>query len=203
MARYDGAPALGMDSPYGYQPAVIEAVDRCLRESPLANPRIRKAPLARDLGGIDLEYVVNQTIPLQVRCRFNRPIDAPTVDIAFRQAEPRMIDAGTYAPLLLYVWLVGQRSYWTIRYGRLVDIYRMNAAIDPRLKDRPFHLRTNMRVVRIAELQDAGAELYVCGESGRPWVPAGPAGDDDLRLILDKCQTRPLPLADETDDDPG
>ena len=110
------------DAIYNYPPWVYPEIEKNLRIAMPGGLRITRATRAQDVRGVDLIYQA-ASAAIQVRCRFDRPIDAPWIDITFRTTEPRMMAARTYAPLALFLWCDSKLQ--VVMIGFLVDIYRM------------------------------------------------------------------------------
>lgn len=121
-----------------FKEAMADHLGLCGRLSVLTRPTrsmtraTASASLADDLGGIDAVYRVNHRCELQIRVRHDRPPYADDEDVAFRTTEPAMIDAGTYAALAFFLWMVN--GY--VEAGKLIDVYRMAERIDPPLRAR-------------------------------------------------------------------
>lgn len=134
-------------SRYTYTPEVRRQIEAMLKQAlSIVAVRIKLADLTEDYGGVDVHYLLND-VPCQVRARFDRPPNAHTVDITFRNTEPAMIVDGTYAPLMLYAW------FWRgdAKHGHLIDPYAVQ----------------NHRRINSYDLND-------CGERGRFYaVPMG------------------------------
>jgi len=143
---------------------------------------------AEDVGGVDVVAVINHYAKLAIRARFDRPDWAPDIDVTFRETEPAMIDAATYAPLALFVWFHGFR----VQAARLIDVYHMAARIAPALRARPIHRFGDCAfvTVRIGELHDARALLR--SSDGRAWITD--AYDGDARLTRIVCPGRQAAL---------
>lgn len=175
----------GMVGRYEYSDAVRDEVEHMVRLAIPAPVRLTAATRPEDFGGVDLHYALTANCDLQIRCRFDRPPTAPDDDVTFRTTEPAMIEAGTYAPLMLFVWFRNGRAV----AGKLVDVYGMAVRLDPPLADRdpmpdPRGENAGFVVVTIAELVDAKALLRQ-GDA-RSWAPAVLGGDVRTRRILDR-----------------
>jgi hypothetical protein len=170
---------------YEYADWVVREVERAIRDAiPLPRISLKKASLEDDFGGVDFRYTVNQSCDVQVRCRFNRPAYAADTDVTFRHTEPAMIEARTYAPLMMFLWLRDQRAV----AGRLVDVYRMAANIAPSLAQRQWiqnrrGTRTYFTTVDMAELHASKALLRI-GDDDH-WVAARLNGNTDTLRILE------------------
>jgi len=172
---------------YAYDDSVRREVERMARLAMPHGTRLETADLKSDFGGIDATMLCNYHCPLQIRVRLNRPIWAADTDITFRTTEPRMMGAGTYAPLALFIWM---REGWA-EAGKLIDVYRMYEHIVP-----PLLLRervsngdgTGFICVRIGELHDAGALLRQGGRDD--WAPAHLGGDVATNRILEQDWTK-------------
>src|SRR5262245_29475088 len=142
---------------FQYEPWVYREIERCMRLG-MVRPGIplKLATKQEDVGGIDATYIVNHHVPLQIRARFDRPEYAADSDVTFRTTEPRMIAAGTYAKMALFVWFRGNH----IVAAKLIDVYAMAEHIDPPLAKRPMTPNgdgTGFHSVTIAELLQASA----------------------------------------------
>jgi hypothetical protein len=177
---------------YGYDERVEAEVERMARDAiPLPRVLLRKASLEEDFGGleedfggVDVHYTVNARCPLQVRVRFDRPANAADIDVTLRETEPRMIEAGTYAPLWLTVWLVKGFAV----AGRLVDVYRLAERADPPLLEREAVANRDgghgFIPIPMAELHSYGALLRV-GDREH-WVAHPLGGNDRTRRIVEQ-----------------
>jgi hypothetical protein len=169
---------------YGYNDHTWAEIHRMARLALPHGSTLKRATLREDFGGVDAHYMVNQCCPMQVRARFNRPIGAADIDVSWRETEPAMIAANTYAPLALFVWFMDDYA----EAGKLIDVYRMAAEADPPLDRRPVR-RTrngNFLTVTIAELHDIGALLMLGGRDR--WAPARLGGERDTTRILAKAR---------------
>lgn len=128
---------------------------------------LKRASIEEDYGGVDASLVINQTLRVQVRCRFNRWVLAPQTDVTFRfPSEPHMIEAGTYAPVALFAWFRGRY----IVAAHVVDVYHMAEHILPPLVGRvPYYNEDGSRfvAVRIAELYET--QSWLRHWDGRVW----------------------------------
>jgi hypothetical protein len=168
---------------YAYDEQIQREVERMARLAMPHGTRLEFADLKSDFGGIDATMLCNYHCPLQIRTRMNRPIWAADADVTFRTTEPRMMVAGTYAPLALFIWM---RDGWA-EAGKLVDVYRMFEQIDPPLGERekiPNGDGTFFHVVTIGELHDAQALLRQGGRD--QWAAAHLGGDVMTQRILDR-----------------
>lgn len=169
---------------YRYEDPDWREIERITRLALLPHrTRLEAADLKSDFGGIDATMLCNYHCPLQIRVRKNRPIQAADIDITFRSTEPRMMAAGTYAPLALFIWM---RDGWA-EAGKLIDVYRMYEQISPPLAQReriPNGDGTGFICVRIGELHDAGALLRQGGRD--TWAAAHLGGDVATQRILER-----------------
>jgi hypothetical protein len=169
---------------YTYDARTWDEVERMCRDALPGGSVLKPATLAEDFGGIDATYSVNHRCALQIRTRHNRPAWASDSDITFRDTEPAMIAAGTYAPLLLFCWLRGGFGV----AGKLIDIYRMAERVDPplhaRLVRRNFNGNHGFLTVTIAELHTAGALLRQGDRDS--WATATLGGQQRLERILNR-----------------
>jgi len=113
--------------------------------------------VATDKQGQDYHYQVNHCCPLAVRCRFDRPVDAPDVDVTFRHTEPAMILRGTYAPLALFLWF----QSGVCVAGRLVDVYAMPSLLEREITWNVPPDKTGFVTVTFDELRAERALLRV------------------------------------------
>jgi hypothetical protein len=166
---------------YVYEPWQAEEIQRVVRSMLAVHIPLKRAPLHEDFGGVDVHYIVNHAVGLQVRSRFNRPAYAADYDITFRSTEAPMMAKATYAPLAVFFWFQNHH----IVAGRLVDVYRMRDRLTPPLLARP-HCEngdgTAFQVVTIAELQDSSALLKIY--DGNVWATATLGGDARLYRIV-------------------
>ena len=137
-----------------------------------------------DKQGQDYLYTVNRCCPLAVRCRFDRPVDAPDVDVTFRNTEPTMILRGTYAPLALFLWF----QSGVCVAGRLVDVYAMPSLLDREITWNVPPDHTGFVAVTIDELK-AERALLRSGD-GRHYVNEYLGALQSLRRILDHWSKR-------------
>jgi hypothetical protein len=149
------------------------------------------ASRADDLRGVDVYVIVNHHAAMQIRCRFDRPKFASDIDVTFRDTEPAMMTAHTYAPLALFAWFRGHR----IHAAKLIDVYRMADAVSPSIADRSrwepnVHGGPGFCKVRIGELHDVGAVLRA--SDGAAWITECFDGDDRVRAIV--CPWRQVAL---------
>lgn len=168
---------------YLYEPWQAEEIQRVVRAMLAVHITLKRAPLQEDFGGVDVHYIVNHNVGLQIRSRFNRPAYAADIDITFRVTEAPMMDAAKYAPLAAFFWFQDHH----IVAGRLVDIYRMRDRITPPLISRvPCRNGdgTAFHVVTMAELHEAGALLKIY--DGNVWATATLGGDARLYRILNQ-----------------
>jgi hypothetical protein len=168
-------------SRYGYSPATRAEIERAVRDAIPGRLRLTQASLQEDYGGVDLHYTLNGSCPLQVRCRFDRPAYAPDVDVTFRSTEPPMIEARTYAPLMLFLWF--RNGHYVA--GKLIDVYRMAERADPPLDARPKRPNsdgTRWLAVGVGELHDARALLRQGDRDG--WATACLGGAERLNRIV-------------------
>jgi hypothetical protein len=171
-------------SPYSYPPHIERQIGY-VGSLAIGLPGITfsKATMAQDFGGIDAHYILDQRCPFQVRCRWDRPCYAPDVDVTFRLTEPPMIEAGTYAPLMLFLWFRDD----VVEHGELIDVYRMYPELDPPLAARPptqnrHGTRSSWVTVTNVELFKAQALLRVGDD--HQWAPVLNGGDKRVREII-------------------
>jgi len=166
---------------YGYETWQQEEITRVIRGLFQPGVSLKPATLAEDFGGTDCHYIVNNSCPLQLRARFNRPAFAADSDVTFRVTEPAMMLAGTYAPLALFVWFHAHH----IVAGRLIDIYRL-FNLQPWIEDRPLIPNKDgsrpFYQVTIGELHNIGALLRIY--DGNVWATATLGGEARLNTIL-------------------
>ena len=147
------------------------------------NDHITRAAIAEDVRGIDYHYVVNDSCPVAVRVRYDRPVGSADVDITFRSTEPAMMRANTYAPLALFLWLVKGEFV----KGRLVDVYRLFERADPPLTKRPLCGNgdgTRFLAVTIDELRHKDMEANLRTGTLQAWIAECLGGDQRTRRIL-------------------
>ena len=147
---------------------------------------------ATDWQGQDYLYMVNRTCPLQLRCRDNRPVAAPDIDVTFRHTEPAMMAAGTYAPLALFLWF----QSGVCVAGRLIDPYKLpSLAAYPITWNKPEWpgdtRRRGFVSVPMAELQACRALLR--RGDGRNYQNEFLGALEATRRILDRWSQRPPP----------
>jgi hypothetical protein len=167
---------------YSYDDHTWHEVERMARLALPHGSVLQRAPLAEDFGGIDAHYIVNHSCGLQIRVRHDRPAKAADIDISWRVTEPAMMEAGTYAPLALFLWF--RESY--AEAGKLIDVYRMAGAVEPPLGVRDVHdygSRGRFLTVGIGELHECGALLMLGGRDR--WAPARLGGERDTVRILE------------------
>jgi hypothetical protein len=185
QAQIFGLEPVPEDDRFGYDDHTWREIERMARLALPHGSILKKAPLPEDLGGIDAHYVVNHRCPLQLRTRFDQPHYSPDKDVTWRVTEPKMIDAGTYAPLALFLWFKDGYA----EAGKLIDVYRMAANIDPPLGERPINgSRRNglFHTVDVPELHATGALLMLGGRDR--WAPARLGGERDTVRILEKWE---------------
>jgi hypothetical protein len=168
-------------SKYDYDPRVWAEVEHMVRKSMPPNSRLDRADLPEDVAGVDATYVVDNRVPIALRVRYDRPAYASDIDITFRSTEPAKMAAGTYAPLMLYVWLVGGFA----KAGKLVDVYRLYHNADPPLEGRdlcPNGDRTFWFPVAIEELHHTRSLLRQGDRDD--WAAAVLGGNERLKHII-------------------
>jgi hypothetical protein len=166
---------------YLYPEPIKAEIRRCLRGLIPPDLPLKEASLAEDLTGTDVHWVVNQTMPLAVRARFNRPAYASDSDVTFRATEPAMIAAGTYAPLAVFMWFIEGK----VVAAKAIDVYRMHEKLVPPLQDRFMYSNgdgTAFCAITIAELHTARALLRQY--DGQVWATAILGGEQQLNRIL-------------------
>ena len=166
---------------YMYETWQAEEIQRVVRAMLAVHIPLKRAALHEDYGGVDVHYVINHQVGLQVRSRRNRPAYAADIDITFRTTEAPMMAKGTYAPLAVFFWFQDHH----IVAGRLVDVYRMHDRLTPSLIGRPVCENgdgTGFQVVTMAELQGASALLKIY--DGNVWAVATLGGDARLYRIV-------------------
>lgn len=174
---------------YTYDDSVRREIERMARLAMPHGTRLEFADLKADLGGIDATMLCNYHCPLQIRSRFERPIWASDSDVTFRSTEPRMMAAGTYAPLALFLWF---QKGWA-EAGKLVDVYRMYEQIDPPLVERkrvPNGDGSSFICVTIGELHNAQALLRQGGRDD--WAAAHLGGNKATERILEQYAKAPV-----------
>ena len=122
-----------------------------------------------------------------LRVRYDRPSYAADADITFRSTEPAKITAGTYAPLMLFVWLT--RGYAVA--GKLVDVYGLDERLADSLADRPLIPNrdgTKWFPVPIEEVVAARALLRQ-GDRNE-WAPAVLGGTMRAKWLLDNWRSK-------------
>jgi hypothetical protein len=152
----------------------------CVKSLLAPGARIKRATLQDDFGGIDGTFIANSKLPIQFRCRFNRPAYAADSDITFRHTEPDMIHARTYAPISVYCWFVDN----DLKAARCVDIYRMARQLNPTFKERVWYTNgdgTRFCTVEIGELFKYGALLKLF--DGHNWATGNLSGQVRLDRI--------------------
>lgn len=157
-------------SKYQYAPEVRRQIEAMLKQAlSFVGATIRLADLTEDFGGIDIHYRIND-VDCQVRARFDRPHNAQNKDITFRATEPAMITAGTYAPLMLFVW------FWNgdAKAAHLIDPY----AIHNRLKIDSYELhdcgpRGRFYAVPMTDVYEVDAWLRTGGPDGWHTISTG------------------------------
>jgi Zn-dependent peptidase ImmA (M78 family) len=160
---------------YDYSSHEWAEIERIARLAFPSGTVLKRVTLEQDFGGVDAVYRLNHRCLLQIRVRHNRPAYAADSDIAFRTTEPAMIAARTYAPIAFFLWMVN--GY--VEAGKIVDVYRMAAGIDPPLAERePVGPDRSFHIVTIAELHACGALLMQGGRD--KWAPARLGGERDL-----------------------
>jgi hypothetical protein len=173
-----------MTKKFQYEAWVYEEIGRCIRGLFTSGISLRRATLNEDFGGVDVHYVVDHETPLALRCRFNRPAGAADSDITFRETEPRMIQAGTYAPLAVYFWFVDHH----IVAGKCIDIYQMAEKLEPAFADREvcpnFDDGPGFYSVPVSELHEARALLKLF--DGTVWATAVLGGEQRITRILER-----------------
>lgn len=182
-----------MTDRFDYSAHEWEEIDRLARLA-LDVPGIQtlaRATRREDFDGVDVHFTVNQRCDLQVRLRRDRPGGAEDEDVTFRTTELPMIQRGTYAPLVLFVWVANGRAI----AGKLVDPYALNGskAIWPLQNERARPRRSQRNpdgstswwfAVSIAECWTAKALLRMGNRSA--FVPAICHGDDFTQAIVDQ-----------------
>lgn len=166
---------------YDYPPWAEAEINRVIRNALTVGETLKRVSLEDDLGGIDAQYVIQQTCPLAVRARFNRPAWAADIDVTFRTTEPRMIRNRTYAPIAFFAWFLDQR----IVAAKIIDIYRMAETIAPSLEERLSVANddgTAFLCVEIAELHKAKALLRLY--DGNHWTTQVLGGELRLQRII-------------------
>ena len=173
---------------YQYEPWVYEEIGRCIRGLFTSGISLRRATLTEDFGGVDVHYVVDHNTPLALRCRFNRPAGSADCDITFRETEPPMIKARTYAPLAVFFWFVEHH----IVAGKCIDIYQMADKLEPPLEDRAVCPNRDsgpgFYSVPISELHQARALLKLF--DGTVWATAVLGGEQRMTRILARCRQK-------------
>lgn len=172
------------DEKYAYDEHVWAELGRMARLALPHGSILKRATLPEDFGGVDAHYIVNHCCGMQVRCRYDRPANAPDLDVTWRVTEPAMIDAGTYAPLALFLWFKNRYA----EAGKLIDVYRMAEKIEPPLGERPINgsRKTGLfHTVTVPELHEAGALLMLGGRDR--WAPARLGGERDTIRILERA----------------
>lgn len=154
---------------YAYDERTKDEIEHMVRLALPGRVILRAPTLAQDFGGIDAHYQVTSACALQIRVRNDRPAYAPDEDVTFRTSEPAMIVAGTYAPLMLFLWFWHGRA----RAGKLIDIYTLAEGIDllraARERRQANTDGTAWFPVRVSELYELGALLRQGDE--REWAP--------------------------------
>jgi hypothetical protein len=117
---------------YDYDDHTWAEVEHMLRKALPSNSRLVRSDLADDFAGVDATYIVDGKTPVALRVRYDRPAYASDSDITFRTTEPPKIAAGTYAPLVLFVWTKGGFAV----AGKLVDVYRLFHSVTEPLEER-------------------------------------------------------------------
>ena len=119
---------------YTYSDTIWKELTRVIRHGLIpSGMHLRRASLTEDFGGVDATAIINQHLRLQIRCRFNRPVFSPEIDVTFRApSEWQMMAARTYAPAALFAWFKEEEMV----AGHVVDIYRMAAEVRPALRER-------------------------------------------------------------------
>lgn len=174
-------------SKYDYDDRTWAEVEHMLRKALPSNTRLEKSALEEDVAGVDAVYVANGSTPIALRVRYDRPAYASDCDVTFRTTEPSKMAANTYAPLVLFVWLVGGFA----KAGKLVDVYRLYHNADPALEDResfPNPDGTRWFPVPIEELH-AHRALLRQGDRD-DWAAACLGGNERVKRILGQAARR-------------
>jgi hypothetical protein len=190
-----------MKGRYDYSDHELREIELMTRKAiPLPRVVLKKSTLEADFGGVDATYTVNGKCAIQLRCRFDRPAYAADIDVSFRETEPAMIRAGTYAPLLLVIWL---RDGYAVA-GKLIDVYRMAGTIDPPLERR--EVRPNRRgptgymLVDVAELHATRSLLRNGDRDG--WTASRLGGNEDTLRIVENGTIHQTSNGAPTDEPP-
>jgi hypothetical protein len=168
---------------YDYDPQTWAEIEHMARKALPSGVRLKRAALEQDFAGVDCDYVVSDRCPLALRVRFDRPIYAADSDVTFRATEPAKMAAGTYAPLILFVWV--NRGF--AKAGKLVDVYRLHLRADPPLDVRATEANgdgTSWLAVGIEELFATGALLRHGDRDG--WAASCVGGNDRTRRIIEQ-----------------
>lgn len=175
-----------------YSDVILRELSRCIRGLFTTGISLTLATRDEDVRGVDLHYKVDHALDLQVRCRFDRPAYASDSDVTFRDTEPAMIAAQTYAPVALFAWFSHER----IVAAKLIDIYRMAAKITPPLRERIAYPNRDgghgFHVVEIGELHNARALLKMF--DGSNWNTPILGGEARLNQILAASRKRREPV---------
>lgn len=170
---------------YEYEAEEYAEIARVMRGALTVSDSLKRVTLQDDFGGVDVQFVINQHVPVALRIRRDRPAYAADIDVTFRHTEPFKIQARTYAPLAFFGWFHHHR----IVAAKIVDVYRMDKAIVPRLQDRPVIDNgdgTGFVCVEIAELHTAKALLRLY--DGNHWTTQILAGEIRLRQIISRYE---------------
>jgi hypothetical protein len=170
---------------YQYDERIQNEIKRCLRGLFDPGIQLRPATKQQDFGGVDVRWIVDRDVELQLRVRFNRPAYASDSDITFRTTEPAMIAAHTYAKLAVFMWVRDDQ----VKAAKLVDIYRMAERLQPTLKERLEYAEENddgtaFIAVEISELHHVGALLRIY--DGNVWATSVLGGELRLNRILNE-----------------
>jgi hypothetical protein len=168
---------------YGYTEQEWAEIEHMARLAIPGRAVLQRATLPEDFGGVDIHFKVDYHCDLQIRLRKNRPAYAADRDVTFRDTEWRPIQQGTYAPLMLFIWLTKGFAV----AGKLIDIYRMDEEITPPLRERESTPNsgdeTGWVAVEIVELVRARALLRQ-GDRNE-WAAAALGGNERTRRIID------------------
>jgi hypothetical protein len=172
-----------MSDLFTYDDLVMQDLEWCVKMLLGPTTHLRRATQEQDFGGTDGLLVANHCVPIQLRARFDRPPASEDCDITFRNTEPAMIAAGTYAPLSVYAWFRAKR----LMAARCVDVYRLAACIDPPFSGRAWQPNRDrvhtFCTVSFAELWDARALLKIF--DGHWWATGNGDGQQRLMQIIE------------------
>ena len=169
---------------YDYPESTWREIEIMLPMAVPVRSRLERSDKPEDYAGVDAVYYVDASYPVAVRVRPNRPPYAPNIDVTYRITEPAKIAAGTYAPLLLFVWI----NDGIATHGKLVDVYGWyNRTRDIQRAVQSNGDGTAWFPVKIEELY-ATRGLLRQGDR-REWAPAWYGANEQTQRIIDRHKT--------------